>query len=94
MVRTAQAAGLEVFVLSVLPISWNNRAGQPCDPLIPPFNQALQAAITAQGAYWVDDYSLFVGHPDLQIDGVHPNEAGYQVMEQAYAAAVAAAEGQ
>jgi len=94
MIRTAQAAGLEVFVMSVLPIAWNDRAGHPCNPLVPPFNQTLQAAITAQGAYWVDDYSLFVGNPGLQPDGVHPDEAGYQLMEQAYAAAAAAAEGQ
>jgi lysophospholipase L1-like esterase len=94
MVRTAQAAGLEVFVLSVLPIAWNDRAGKPCDPLVPPFNQALQTAVTAQGAYWVDDYALFVGNPQLQPDGVHPNEAGYQLMEQAYEAVAAQAEGQ
>lgn len=94
MIRTGQAAGLEVFVLSVLPISWEDRAGQPCDDYVPGFNQTLQAAITAQGAYWVDDYDAFVGNPQLQSDGVHPTEAGYQVIEQVYAAAAAAAEGQ
>jgi lysophospholipase L1-like esterase len=94
LVREAQAAGLEVFVLSVLPIAWNDRAGHPCNPLVPPFNQTLQAAVTAQGAYWVDDYALFVGQTGLQPDGVHPNEAGYQLMEQAYEAVAAQAEGQ
>jgi hypothetical protein len=83
MVKTAQATGRPVFVLSVLPISWNNRASQPCAPLVPPFNAALQSAITAAGAYWVDNYDSFVGNTaQYQIDGVHPSEAGFQVMEQ------------
>jgi lysophospholipase L1-like esterase len=93
MVRAGQAAGLEVFVMSVLPIAWTNRAGQPCNNYVPAFNQTLQTAITAQGAYWVDDWALFNGQTGLQPDGVHPNEAGYQLMEQAYEAAAAAAEG-
>jgi lysophospholipase L1-like esterase len=83
MVKTAQTAGKQVFVLSVLPIAWNNRAGQPCDPLVPPFNATLQAAITAQGAFWVDNYDSFVGHTSTyQVDGVHPTELGYKVMEE------------
>jgi lysophospholipase L1-like esterase len=94
MVKTAQAAGMQVFVLSVLPISWNNQLGQPCDPLIPPFNATLQAAITAAGAYWVDDYDAFVGHPEYQIDGVHPNEAGYKVIEGVYFSTVCTDTGQ
>jgi hypothetical protein len=86
MVTTAKQAGLEVFVLSVLPISWNNQAGQPCDPLVPPLNASLKTAVTAAGAIWVDDYDAFVGHPEYQVDGVHPNEEGYQVMEGVYLA--------
>lgn len=89
MVKTAQAAGFPVFVLSVLPISWNNRAGQPCGPLVPPFNASLQAAITAAGAYWVDNYDSFVGHTaQYQSDGVHPTEAGYKVMQANLQAAI------
>jgi hypothetical protein len=86
MVTTAKQAGLEVFVLSVLPISWNNQAGQPCDPLVPPLNASLKTAVTAAGAIWVDDYDAFVGHPEYQVDGVHPNEEGYQVIEGIYIA--------
>ena len=83
MVKTAKTAGKQVFVLSVLPIAWNNRAGQPCDPLVPPFNATLQTAITAQGAFWVDNYDSFVGHTSTyQGDGVHPTELGYEVMEE------------
>ncbi len=84
MVTTAKLAGLEVVVLSVLPISWNNQAGEPCDPLVPPLNASLKTAVTALGATWVDDYDAFVGHPEYQVDGVHPNEEGYEVMEQIY----------
>lgn len=87
MVKTAKAAGLEVFVMSVLPISWTNQAGEPCGPLVPPLNASLKAAVTPLGAVWVDDYDPFVGHPEYQIDGVHPNELGYYVMEMAYMAA-------
>jgi lysophospholipase L1-like esterase len=87
MVRTAKAAGLQVFVLSVLPISWNNRANQPCGPLVPPFNASLKAAVTPLGAIWVDDYDAFVGHPEYQSDGAHPNEEGYHVIEAVYAEA-------
>lgn len=88
MVKTAKAANMQVFVLSVLPISWNNRAGQPCDPLVPPFNASLQAAITAAGAYWVDAYDSFNGHPELQSDGVHPTPAGYQLIDSIFTSAV------
>jgi lysophospholipase L1-like esterase len=95
MVKTAKIAGMQVFVLSVLPIGWDNRAGQPCDPLVPPFNASLKTAILAGGAYWVDDYDPFVGHQaEYQPDGVHPNEAGYKVMEQAYFSAVCSDTGQ
>jgi hypothetical protein len=90
MVKTAKAAGMQVFVLSVLPISWNNRAGQPCEPFVAPFNATLQAAITAAGAYWVDDYDAFVGHPEYQYDGVHPTLYGYQVIENVYFTTVCA----
>ena len=88
MIKTAKLAGLQVFVLSILPISWDDRAGQPAGQYVQPFNTAMQNAIAGTGAIWLDGFDIFNGHPEYQSDGVHPNGTGFHLLDTLYATAI------
>jgi len=88
MVELAQAAGIRVVLLSVLPADryWWNTALKPA-PRIVRLNQLLQQVAQAHRVTWVDLHPLMNDGKDGLLhaygeDGVHPNKAGYGAMRQ------------
>ncbi len=91
MVEIAQANGIRVILTSVLPAAgfkWNRSVTDAPDRIIS-LNRAIKAMAEEKGLDYIDYYSLLVDQADksfkkeLTLDGVHPNEKGYAVMEEA-----------
>lgn len=89
MVELAKAHKIKVILTSVLPTSqfpWN-KGVQGVQLKIMRLNSRIKAYAAGQGIPYVDYYSKMVSgadcslNPDLTTDGVHPNAAGYEVME-------------
>lgn len=97
MTELAQAHGIQVVLCSVLPAhdySWS----QGKDPAnqIPELNKRVQQYAATKGAVYCDFFSAMAdernGLPkELSGDGVHPNEAGYAIMEPLVEQAIARA---
>ena len=88
MTEIAKANGIEMILCSVLPAN-----SFPWRPEIVPtqkvidLNQKIQAYAAEQGLVYVDYYTPMVDSlgglkANLGYDTVHPNAAGYQLMEQ------------
>ena len=95
MVALAKAAHVHVVLCSVLPagqIPWNPGV-DPKEEVVA-LNKWLEAFAAEQGAVYVDYYHSMVNEegamrPELAEDRfVHPNDAGYAVMEPLARAAV------
>ena len=89
MIRDARGRGIDVFVGTALPQRPNACRGYDfCDGTAhaPIYNNQLRSMITAEGAVLVDLYPLFDGRTStlLGLDGLHPNDAGYKVMADAF----------
>jgi lysophospholipase L1-like esterase len=84
MARIATNANIEV-VLSELPPATSN--GVDLDA-VNAVNSAIIALAARDGYLLVDYNTPMVGHPEYFVDGVHPNAAGYAVMEKALAGVV------
>ncbi|MDE6236271.1 MAG: SGNH/GDSL hydrolase family protein [Muribaculaceae bacterium] len=91
MVEIAGANGIRVILTSVLPAAgfkWNRSVTDAPDRIIS-LNRAIKAMAEEKGLDYIDYYSLLVDQADksfkkeLTLDGVHPNEKGYAVMEEA-----------
>jgi lysophospholipase L1-like esterase len=82
MAQEARAANMGVFILSLGPITW---AGRNLDASASAVNVELRALATAQGYGYVDIFTPLQGHPEYFVDGLHPNVAGYAVIEKAVA---------
>lgn len=88
MVDLARANQIRVVLASVLPASgypWKRSAGSPAEK-IRALNDWLKSYAAQQGITYLDYYSAMVGpdggmKPGISIDGVHPNAAGYAIME-------------
>jgi lysophospholipase L1-like esterase len=88
MVDLAKANGIRVVLASVLPAAaypWKPSAGDPAEK-IRALNQWLKGYAAAQNVTFLDYYSAMAGpdggmKPGISIDGVHPNAAGYAIME-------------
>lgn len=86
MAEIANANNIKVILSSVLPAydySWT--PGKQPNIKIPKLNEMIKSYCKANGHYYLDYFSAMVGEKnDLKeaftYDGVHPNEAGYQVM--------------
>ena len=85
MGEIATEAGLEV-VLGELPPAVS--AGVDLSPTISVVNAAIAQLAKEQGYLLVDYFSPMSGHPEFFSDGIHPNSAGYAVMEKALSAIV------
>lgn len=87
MVQLAQANGIKVVLCSVLPVydySWKPGL-QPAEKIVA-LNKLLKADAEKYGLIWVDYFSPMADErnglkAEYSGDGVHPNEAGYSVME-------------
>lgn len=91
MVEIARANGIGVILTSVLPAAgfkWN-RSITDAPEKIAALNARLRALAEEFQIPYVDYHSLMLApdgrslKPALTLDGVHPNAAGYQIMEQA-----------
>lgn len=93
MVREAKSRGIEVFVGTVLPQRPRACRGYDfCDGVADSvlLNAQIRPMVASEGAVLVDLYPIFDGQTStlLGLDGLHPNEAGYQRMADAFATAI------
>lgn len=88
MAEIAQANNMKVLLASVLPVTsfaWNPNITNHKDK-IESLNARIKEYAESHGMLYVDYYSKMVT-PDrgligtLTTDGVHPNDAGYEIME-------------
>jgi len=93
MVRTARAGGSSVFVGTLLPQRQAACRGYDfCDGVNDTVatNAKIRTMVPAEGAFLVDLYAAFEGQTTtlLGLDGLHPNEAGYQKMAEMFFEAI------
>jgi lysophospholipase L1-like esterase len=96
MVDLARANHIRVVLASILPTTrypWKPSAGNPAQE-IRTLNDWLKDYAAAQDVTYLDYYSAMAGpdggmKPGISIDGVHPNAAGYAIMEPLAEAALA-----
>ena len=88
MVDLARANDIRVVLASVLPAAaypWKLSAGNPAEK-IRALNDWMKSYAASQNITYLDYYSAMAGpdggmKPGISIDGVHPNAAGYAIME-------------
>jgi lysophospholipase L1-like esterase len=91
MVGVARGQGVVVFLATLLPERpGGSRASAPGS--IVPANDQIRPMALAEGAILVDLYQVFEGRTETHIgpDGLHPNDAGYQLMAETFFTAVRA----
>ena len=90
LAQMAQSNGIVPVMTSVLPAArmyWNPNVAD-CAEKIERLNRRIAAYARRNGLVYVDYYSEMVAGDDRRLDdrytadGVHPNEAGYEVMER------------
>jgi lysophospholipase L1-like esterase len=87
MAELARANGIKVIICSVLPaFDYPWKPGMRPDEKIPALNKMLKKYADENGFAWLDFFSAMVDErnglkKELTYDGVHPNLAGYKVME-------------
>jgi lysophospholipase L1-like esterase len=90
MVRDVKSRGMVPILGTLPPENHSGRLGLPA-PLVPQFNAALQSMAQGEGVLVADVYAAFNG--DLSLlgaDGLHPNQAGYQKVADAFFAVIKA----
>ena len=93
MIRDARGRGVQVFLGTLLPQREGAcRAYDYCDGVndVVTLNSRLRTLAASEGAVLVDLYQTFDGQTAtwLGLDGLHPNEAGYQKMADVFFSAV------
>jgi len=91
MIRMARSRGIVVLIGTLLPERPGGfRALAPASIL--PANNQIRPMALAEGAVVVDLFQVFDGRTDtlLGSDGLHPNDAGYQLMADTFFDAVRA----
>ncbi len=90
MVREVKASGATPLVASILPTkgAWNWRNGTVKRGVVKAANYLIQEMAVEQDIIFVDLHAAFVSHDDfrqlLTDDDIHPNDAGYDVMADAW----------
>jgi lysophospholipase L1-like esterase len=77
MTAIAQSAGIEAILCTIPP----NFSDARSEERVVDLNQLIVALAAAKGLLLVDYFSVLAGRPDYFVDGIHPNEFGYAVME-------------
>ena len=89
MVRAAKARGIPVFLATLTPVRAGGvpvpRGDKPL-PLIPGANTQIRLLAQSERVVLVDLFEGFGGSPDpyIDVDGLHPNAAGYQKIGQIF----------
>jgi lysophospholipase L1-like esterase len=78
MATMAQAAGIEVVLCKLLPITWD---GNDLNSQVDAVNESIKELANKKGYLLVDYNTPMIGHPEYFRDGVHPKPIGYAVME-------------
>ena len=90
LIKEGRSAGVAVFVATLPPLGPGPKAG--CPECVEPFNERLAAVAKAKGATLVDVYAAWGNRTGLMgADGIHPTEAGYEVIATAFFEALRAA---
>ena len=88
MVREAKSRNVTVFLATLTPVRAGGTPpkGDSVLPLIPQVNTQIRVLAQAEQVTLVDLFQGFGGVPDpyIDIDGLHPNEAGYQKIAQIF----------
>ncbi len=85
MTDIASGAGIEVVLGELPPATYN---GVDLTPTVNAVNAAIIQLATQHGYLLVDYNTPLLGHPEDFVDGIHPNAAGYALMEKALAGVV------
>lgn len=85
MAKSARAAGINVFVCSILPTNPDTKSHEGKSRVLPVINAKLKAYCADHGCVYVDYASALVDEQgvlrkDLSRDGLHPHYAGYEIM--------------
>jgi lysophospholipase L1-like esterase len=89
LAREARGRGIQVMIGTLLPQEPGScRAYAPT--MIAPANDAIKEMVAAEGYTLVDLYQSFNGTagPLIGVDGLHPNEMGYQKIADAFMASI------
>lgn len=91
MVREAKAAGVRVFLATLVPSIAGRQRSQPMGLLLQ-YNDAIRALAASENVVLVDLYAQMLPEVTtlIGVDGLHPNEAGYARMASLFFAAIRA----
>ncbi len=85
MAKSARAAGIDVFICSILPTNPDTKNHEGKARVLPKISERLKAYCAANGCIYVD-YAPALSdaqgalRKDLARDGLHPHYAGYEIM--------------
>jgi lysophospholipase L1-like esterase len=91
MIRTARARGVHVFLGTLLPVRANSTK-TAAHLVILEANDRIRQLAFSENVRLVDLYAGFGGNPDpyIDVDGLHPTEAGYGRMAELFFDAIRA----
>jgi lysophospholipase L1-like esterase len=95
MIRTARDRGVTPFVANQLPKRPGSCRGGPNADQVPSINAQIKAMVEAEGfgSFYVDLYAAFGGVASttlISFDGLHPTEAGNDLVAQTFMGAIRA----
>lgn len=86
LIRTAISQGMKVVVATLPPLGPPKAA---CPECVGPMNDRLRAMASARGAVLAEVHGAWGNRPGLMgADGIHPTEAGYEVIATAFFEAI------
>jgi lysophospholipase L1-like esterase len=87
LTKRALQSGATTFVATLPPLGPGGKAG--CPECVEPLNDRIRAMAAAKGAVLVDVHAAWGNRTGLMgADGIHPTEAGYQVIAEAFFEAI------
>ena len=83
MVQISQVSGKEVILCTLTPVFPNANGHYKADPIkVEEINAQIPSIAASKGAILVDMYAAFGTDTSLMSDGLHPTDAGYQLMAE------------